>query len=79
MLQVDLRILKAVAIEHPSDVDAAAESIIVEILPSIASFHEASSTPPDANEVAHASTSSSVSFVLWLIFINFLLLVLILF
>ncbi|XP_074557134.1 uncharacterized protein LOC141813126 [Curcuma longa] len=56
--QVDLRILKAVAIEHPSDVDAAAESIIVEILPSIASFHEASSTPPDANEVAHASTST---------------------
>ncbi|KAG6517400.1 hypothetical protein ZIOFF_020786 [Zingiber officinale] len=56
--QVDLRILKAVAIEHPSDVDAAAESILVEILPSIVSFHEASSTPPDANEVAHASTST---------------------
>ncbi|XP_074583591.1 uncharacterized protein LOC141839685 [Curcuma longa] len=56
--QIDLRILKAVALEHPNDIDAAAESILVEILPSIATFHESSSALQDANEVVHVSTSA---------------------
>ncbi|XP_020269288.1 uncharacterized protein LOC109844595 [Asparagus officinalis] len=33
--QVDLRILKAVAIEHPKDVDAAVEFVLSEVLPSL--------------------------------------------
>ncbi|KAG6469641.1 hypothetical protein ZIOFF_070571 [Zingiber officinale] len=54
---IDLRILKAVALEHPNDIDAAAESILVEILPSIATSHESSFALQDANEVVHVSTS----------------------
>ncbi|XP_042460743.1 aldehyde dehydrogenase, mitochondrial-like [Zingiber officinale] len=51
------RILKAVALEHPNDIDAAAESILVEILPSIATSHESSFALQDANEVVRVSTS----------------------
>ncbi|KAG6479469.1 hypothetical protein ZIOFF_062935 [Zingiber officinale] len=40
--QIDLRILKVVTLEHPNDIDAAAESILVEILPSIVTSHESS-------------------------------------
>ncbi|KAG6503088.1 hypothetical protein ZIOFF_035377 [Zingiber officinale] len=56
-VQIDLRILKAVALEHPNDIDAAAESILVEILPSIATSHESSFALQDANEVVRVSTS----------------------
>ncbi|KAL5995870.1 hypothetical protein ACLOJK_025942 [Asimina triloba] len=35
--QVDVRILKAVAIEHSNDVDAAAEFVVLEVLPTISS------------------------------------------
>ncbi|XP_042379804.1 uncharacterized protein LOC121972187 isoform X2 [Zingiber officinale] len=55
--QIDLRILKAVALEHPNDIDAAAESILVEILPSIATSYESSFALQDANEVVRVSTS----------------------
>ncbi|KAG6474240.1 hypothetical protein ZIOFF_068165 [Zingiber officinale] len=55
--QIDLRILKAVALEHPNDIDDAAESILVEILPSIATSHESSFSLQDANEVVRVSTS----------------------
>ncbi|KAG6486644.1 hypothetical protein ZIOFF_055223 [Zingiber officinale] len=55
--EIDLRILKAVALEHPNDIDAAAESILVEILPSIATSHESSFALQDANEVVRVSTS----------------------
>ncbi|KAG6483676.1 hypothetical protein ZIOFF_060328 [Zingiber officinale] len=54
---IDLRILKAVALEHPNDIDVAAESILVEILPSIATSHESSFALQDANEVVRVSTS----------------------
>ncbi|KAG6506576.1 hypothetical protein ZIOFF_031900 [Zingiber officinale] len=56
-VQIDLRILKAVALEHPNDIDAAAESILVEILPSIATSHESSFSLQDANEVVRVSSS----------------------
>ncbi|KAJ6794873.1 laminin subunit beta-1-like [Iris pallida] len=48
--QVDLRILKAVALEHPKDADAAAEFILSEILPSTRAPTEASYTVDDAEE-----------------------------
>ncbi|KAG6527516.1 hypothetical protein ZIOFF_009626 [Zingiber officinale] len=57
-VQIDLRILKVVALEHPNDIDVAAESILVEILPSIATSHESSFTLQDANEVVRVSTSA---------------------
>ncbi|XP_058077797.1 uncharacterized protein LOC131226115 isoform X2 [Magnolia sinica] len=38
--QVDVRILKAVAIEHSKDVDAAVESVLLEVLPTICSPQE---------------------------------------
>ncbi|KAG6483697.1 hypothetical protein ZIOFF_060349 [Zingiber officinale] len=56
-LHIDLRILKVVALEHPNDIDAAAKSILVEILPSIATSHESSFALQDANEVVRVSTS----------------------
>ncbi|KAG6472733.1 hypothetical protein ZIOFF_070210 [Zingiber officinale] len=55
--QIDLRILKVVALEHPNDIDVATESILVEILPSIATSHESSFALQDANEVVRVSTS----------------------
>ncbi|KAG6518593.1 hypothetical protein ZIOFF_022073 [Zingiber officinale] len=51
--QIDLRILNAITLEHPNDIDAAAESILVEILPSIVTSHESSFALQDANEVVH--------------------------
>ncbi|KAJ6806393.1 uncharacterized protein M6B38_174280 [Iris pallida] len=48
--QLDPRILKAVAIEHPKDADAAAEIILSEILPSSSAALEASYTVDDAEE-----------------------------
>lgn len=51
--QVDLRILKAVAIEHPKDADAAAEFILSEILPSLSAPAEASYAVGDAKETRH--------------------------
>ncbi|XP_020108299.1 uncharacterized protein LOC109724064 isoform X2 [Ananas comosus] len=41
--EVDLRILKAVAIEHANDIDAAAEFILLEVIPNISASPEASS------------------------------------
>ncbi|KAG6536645.1 hypothetical protein ZIOFF_001703 [Zingiber officinale] len=69
--QIDLQILKVVALEHPNDIDAVAESILVEILPSIATSHESSFALQDANEVVRVSTSGNASFVLWLMSKNF--------
>ncbi|KAG6528575.1 hypothetical protein ZIOFF_010754 [Zingiber officinale] len=54
--QVDYRILKAFAIEHPKDIDAAAVSI-VDILPSLTTSYDTSCTVQDTNEVKHPSTS----------------------
>ncbi|KAG6477927.1 hypothetical protein ZIOFF_061359 [Zingiber officinale] len=70
---IDLRIFKVVALEHPNDIDAAAESIFVEILPLIVTSHESSFALQDANEVVRVSTSSNASFVLWLMSKNFVL------
>lgn len=56
--QVDHRILKAFAIEHPKDIDAAAESILVDVLPSLTTSYDASCTVQDTNEVKHPSTSA---------------------
>ncbi|WOL03207.1 hypothetical protein Cni_G11927 [Canna indica] len=53
--QVDLRILKAVAIEHPSDVGAAVESIIVDVLPTITGSHEPSHPMQDKNGTEYSS------------------------
>lgn len=61
-LQVDHRILKAFAIEHPKDIDAAAESILVDVLPSLTTSYDASCTVQDTNEVKHPSTSGNVAF-----------------
>ncbi|XP_042462833.1 uncharacterized protein LOC122046291 [Zingiber officinale] len=55
--QVDYRILKAFAIEHPKDIDAAAVSI-VDILPSLTTSYDTSCTVQDTNEVKHPSTSA---------------------
>eukprot|EP00268_Persea_americana_P014612 TRINITY_DN16532_c0_g2_i1.p1 TRINITY_DN16532_c0_g2~~TRINITY_DN16532_c0_g2_i1.p1 ORF type:complete len:577 (-),score=162.53 TRINITY_DN16532_c0_g2_i1:451-2181(-) len=49
--QVDVRILKAVAIEHSKDVDAAVESILSEVLPTISSSHEVLLTSDDKHGV----------------------------
>lgn len=46
-MQVDIRILKAVAIEHSKDVDAAVESILSEVLPTTSSSHEVFLTSDD--------------------------------
>ncbi|CAL9185960.1 uncharacterized protein LOC103978893 [Musa acuminata AAA Group] len=55
--QVDFRILKAVAIEHANDVDAAAESILLEVLPSITGSCEASCTLQDKDAMKHPSSA----------------------
>ncbi|RRT45008.1 hypothetical protein B296_00048444, partial [Ensete ventricosum] len=54
---VDFRILKAVAIEHANDVDTAAESILLEVLPSIAGSCEASCTLQDKDAMKHPSSA----------------------
>lgn len=51
--QVDSRILKAVAIEHSDDVNAAVEFILCEVLPSLSGPSEASDTVHNAHEVAN--------------------------
>ncbi|KAG6530568.1 hypothetical protein ZIOFF_012809 [Zingiber officinale] len=71
-VQSILKFRQAVALEHPNDIDAAAESILVEILPSIATSHESSFALQDANEVVRVSTSGNASFVLWLMSKNFM-------
>ncbi|CAL9174322.1 unnamed protein product [Musa hybrid cultivar] len=55
--QVDFRILKAVAIEHSNDVDTAAESILLEVLPSITGSCEASCTLQDKDAMKHPSSA----------------------
>ena len=65
-LQVDFRILKAVAIEHANDVDTAAESILLEVLPSITGSCEASCTLQDKDAMKHPSSAGQVAFDLWL-------------
>ncbi|CAL9145164.1 unnamed protein product [Musa hybrid cultivar] len=52
--QVDLRILKAAAIEHANDVDSAAEFILLDVLPSIVGSCEASCTLQDIDETEHS-------------------------
>ncbi|URE41805.1 hypothetical protein MUK42_17635 [Musa troglodytarum] len=53
--QVDLRILKAAAIEHANDVDSAAEFILLDVLPSIVGSCEVSCTLQDTDETEHSS------------------------
>ncbi|THU68588.1 hypothetical protein C4D60_Mb08t05460 [Musa balbisiana] len=53
--QVDLRILKAAAIEHANDVDSAAEFILLDVLPSIVGSCEASCTLQDIDETGHST------------------------
>ncbi|RWV97662.1 hypothetical protein GW17_00039536 [Ensete ventricosum] len=66
VFQVDFRILKAVAIEHANDVDTAAESILLEVLPSIAGSCEASCTLQDKDAMKHPSSAGQIAFGLWL-------------
>lgn len=47
-MQIDARILKAVAIEHPKDADLAAAVVISEIVPKF--FPDDSSTLPENNK-----------------------------
>ncbi|XP_042488894.1 uncharacterized protein LOC122069028 [Macadamia integrifolia] len=49
--QVDIRVLKAVAIEHPKDPDAAVECILSEVLPCLPCPTESHRTQPDCLEV----------------------------
>ncbi|RWV89259.1 hypothetical protein GW17_00048597 [Ensete ventricosum] len=53
--QVDLRILKAAAIEHANDVESAAEFILLDVLPSIVGSCEVSCTLRDTDETEHSS------------------------
>ncbi|ONK68004.1 uncharacterized protein A4U43_C05F6190 [Asparagus officinalis] len=51
--QVDSRVLKAVAIEHPNDIKAAVEFIVSEVLPSFTGRSEVSDTVHSAHEVSN--------------------------
>ncbi|XP_043722567.1 uncharacterized protein LOC122669781 isoform X2 [Telopea speciosissima] len=51
--QVDIRLLKAVAIEHSKDVDAAVECILFEVLPSLPCSSESHHIPSDSQDVKH--------------------------
>ncbi|XP_042518062.1 uncharacterized protein LOC122091892 [Macadamia integrifolia] len=52
--QVDIRVLKAVAIEHPKDADAAVECILFEVLPYLRSPSEPLCTQNDSQDVNHS-------------------------
>ncbi|XP_073114184.1 uncharacterized protein [Elaeis guineensis] len=52
--QIDLRILKAVAIEHPRDVDAAVEFVLSEVLPCISETKETSYTLNNTHDAEHS-------------------------
>ncbi|XP_010455940.1 PREDICTED: uncharacterized protein LOC104737456 isoform X3 [Camelina sativa] len=51
--QIDARLLKAVAIEHPKDADEAAAVVVSEIVPLFYPNLADTSTPPDNNAPAH--------------------------
>ncbi|XP_010430491.1 PREDICTED: uncharacterized protein LOC104714727 isoform X2 [Camelina sativa] len=52
--QIDARLLKAVAIEHPKDADEAAAVVVSEIVPLFyPNLADDTSTPPDNNSPAH--------------------------
>ncbi|OVA20065.1 Ubiquitin system component Cue [Macleaya cordata] len=59
--EVDIRILKAVAIEHPKDADAAVEVILFEVLPSTSSRPEASLPTIDNRDDEHLSSFSPLT------------------
>ncbi|XP_043714954.1 uncharacterized protein LOC122663339 [Telopea speciosissima] len=52
--QVDTRVLKAVAIEHPKDADAAVECILFEVLPYLRIQSESHGTQNDSEDVNHS-------------------------
>lgn len=49
-LQIDARMLRAVAIEHPKDADEAASVVLSEILPSFPSLSTHSRSSPSVSE-----------------------------
>ncbi|XP_077231472.1 uncharacterized protein LOC143864333 isoform X2 [Tasmannia lanceolata] len=56
--QVDVRVLKAVAIEHSKDVDAAVEFILLEVLPTLCTPLEAKQTFSDNQETTYPSVEA---------------------
>ncbi|XP_010931961.1 uncharacterized protein [Elaeis guineensis] len=59
--QVDLRILKAVAIEHSKDVDAAVEFVLSEVLPCISESRDTSYTLDNAYDMEHSLASAGIN------------------
>ncbi|KAG1365440.1 hypothetical protein COCNU_12G004400 [Cocos nucifera] len=59
--QIDLRILKAVAIEHSNDVDAAVEFVLSEVLPCISESRETSYTLENAYDTEHSLASAGMN------------------
>ncbi|KAF8394460.1 hypothetical protein HHK36_020668 [Tetracentron sinense] len=57
--QVDLRILKAVAIEHSKDADAAVEFILLEVVPSMSRLAEAPCSPSKNQDVDDISVGAN--------------------
>ena len=55
---MDSRILKAVAIEHPNDVNVAVEFILYKVLPSLSKPSDVTYPVHDSHEVASAGKSS---------------------
>ena len=55
---MDSRILKAVAIEHPNDVNLAVEFILYEVLPSLSGPSDATYSVHDTCEVANEGKAS---------------------
>ncbi|XP_010907287.1 uncharacterized protein [Elaeis guineensis] len=59
--QIDLRILKAVAIEHPRDVDAAVEFVLSEVLPCISETKETSYTLNNTHDAEHSLANAGMN------------------
>ncbi|XP_068659425.1 intracellular protein transport protein uso1-like isoform X2 [Aristolochia californica] len=57
--QVDLRILKVVAIEHSNNVDGAVEFILSEVLPGLEKPQDEAACSPGGQEVGHISSEAA--------------------